>query len=110
MAASSRKRKSEELTVGQCILCYQECHEDKSNTSVEAWTNFKQHAEEWLGLDMYGTVYHEVKWENGPHGIYFHKLCKTQLFSKNKLQQALNRKHKQQLEKKKTADQQPRTI
>ena len=113
MASSSKKgqkRKSTELTVGECILCHIECEENKSSTGIEAWTNLKQHAQQWVGLDQFGTVFNDVIWENGPNGIYYHKTCKIQLFSSNRLQLALNRKRKEQMKQEKEAQVQNNSI
>ena len=50
---------------------------------------------QWNGLDQFGNVYESVDWDHGPQGIFFHKICKLQVASKYKLQQALKRKEKQ---------------
>ena len=50
------------------------------------------YAKNWAGLDKLGTVYDEVQWENGPQGVYFHKLYRTQIASKVNLSQALKLK------------------
>lgn len=89
-----RKRKSDEVALAHCIICDQECDENKSNISEEVWENLKIHAQNWCGLDKFGTLYENVSWENGPSGVYFHKTCRTDVSNKRKLEQALRRKDK----------------
>lgn len=80
------------MLLGLCILCSQECDEDRSKMTGEAWTNLKHHAQNWVELDQYGID--TVKWDNGPDGIFFHQTCKLNLSSQRKLNLALNRKSK----------------
>ena len=89
LSPPSKKWKNEESH--QCILCGQECDEDKSKFSLDAWENLKETAFPWRDLDIFGNVHGEVDWEAGPAGTYFHKLCKTYMQSTRKLQQARKR-------------------
>lgn len=38
------------------VLCNEQCHEDKSNLSPEAWERMKGKAQDWKGLHKFGTV------------------------------------------------------
>ena len=80
--ADNRRQKRRSNSIGVCIICHQVCNEDKSTTTAESWGTLSSHAKNWVGLDKFGTVYDEVQWENGPQGIYFHKLCRTQIARK----------------------------
>ena len=91
----SRKRKREEIPE-LCILCNEQCDENKSNISPEAWERIKDRAQDWKGLHKFGTVYDSVNWDAGPNGVYFHKVCRTALAAKRGLQKALRRKDKEQ--------------
>ena len=88
--AKGNKQTSDQMNIRYCILC----HQDRSTTGIEAWTNLKEHVAKWCGFDMHGTVYDDVAWGNGPDGVYFHKLCKTKLFSSNRLELELRRQRK----------------
>ena len=88
----SRGKKRGSGEIGICILCQGDCDEDKSNTPIEAWETLKNHAKNWEGLDKYGSVYDEVEWENGLQGVFYHKLCRAQIASKDKLSKALKQK------------------
>ena len=66
LSPPSKQRKNEESH--QCILCGQECDEDKSNFSLVAWENLKETAFSWRYLDIFGDVHGEVDWEAGPAG------------------------------------------
>ena len=72
----------------RCILCNEECDEDRSNLSPEAWDCLKDNAEEWKDLRKFGAVYYSVDWEAGPKGTFFHKSCRASLSSQRKLDQA----------------------
>ena len=69
----------------RCILCNEECDEDRSNLSPEAWDRLKDKAEEWKDLRKFGAVYYSVDWEAGPKGTFFHKSCRASLGSHGKL-------------------------
>ena len=89
LSPPTKRHKSEE---GQkCILCHQECDEDKSKFNLEAWEKLKETAFSWKGMDTFGNVHEEVDWEAVPAGIAFHKLCKTSMQNTRKLQQTKKR-------------------
>ena len=90
--ADNRREKRRSNSIGECIICHQVCNEDKSTTTAESWETLRCHAKNWEGLDKFGTLYEKVQWENGPQGVYFHKLCRTKIASKVSLSQALKRK------------------
>lgn len=87
----NRKRKRDEVQ-GICILCNEECDEDKSNLSAEAWERMKDKAKDWKDLPKFGNVYDTINWEAGPNGVFFHKRCRTALASQRGLQQAVRKK------------------
>ena len=89
----NRKRKRDEVQ-GICILCNEECDEDKSNLSAEAWERMKDKAKDWKDLPKFGNVYDTINWEAGPNGVFFHKRCRTALASQRGLQQAVRKKKK----------------
>ena len=89
----NRKRKRDEVQ-GICILCNEECDEDKSNLSAEAWERMKDKAKDWKDLPKFGNVYDTINWEAGPNGVFFHKRCRTALASQKGLQQAVRKKRK----------------
>ena len=72
----------------RCILYNEECDEDRSNLSPEAWDRLKDKAEEWKDLRKFGAVYYSADWEAGPKGTFFHKSCRASLGSQRKLDQA----------------------
>ena len=130
-----KKRKRDEVLT-QCIICSEECNEDRSSFNLEAWENLRKTAFEWKGkksklymhsvkafsfyvfwrsvncasltreinyqfppfvfsdFDLYSGDYGSVNWEAGPGGVYFHKLCKTNMQNKRKLAQAKRRLEK----------------
>ena len=76
---SQRKHRITELgEFGKCILCHQECVEDRSTIHMNAWNNVRVTAKQWSGLDTFSIVYDEVAWDNRPVGVYF-QVCKLKL-------------------------------
>lgn len=94
MEPAAPKRKKVCAISDLCMLCGQVCDEDKSNITDEAWNKIKTYAEQWVGLDTFEKVFASVNWENQPESVYFHKMCRLNISSQRKLQQALRRKHK----------------
>ena len=45
-------------------------------------------------MNRFSDVYENVNWDAGPNGIYFHKLCKTGMQNKRKIEQAKKRVEK----------------
>ena len=60
---------------------------EKSDFPASSWDKLEIVAVEWRGLDRYGDIFENVRWDDGPSGIFFHKICKTEFTSKGKLQQ-----------------------
>ena len=48
----------------------------------------------WKGLDKCSNVYGSVDWEEGSAGLVWHKSCKVKICRERELQQALDRKGK----------------
>ena len=92
MATKGVKRTSEEI--GKCIICEDNCDENKSITS-EQWDNFKLTAEKWQNLDKYGMIYNDTNWNNCPTNIFYHKHCKLNFSNQRKLEQAVKRFNKE---------------
>ena len=96
----SRKRKRDEASETKtCILCNEECAEDKSSLSAEAWERMKDKASDWKGLLKFGDVFDTVNWEAGPEGVFFHKRCRITLASKKSLDQARRKQENNDKEK-----------
>ena len=51
-------------------------------------------ASQLKGLDKYSNVYCSVDWEEASVGLLWHNSCKIEICGERKLQQALNRKRK----------------
>ena len=66
-----------------------------SDYSLDLWDDLKSKTKLWKGLDRYEDLCHKVNWDDGPTGVFFHKLCKMQLTSKRKLDQAISRQQKE---------------
>ena len=81
----------DEENVKNCILCCQQCEELVKTVD---WENLKIKGSKWKGLDKYSNVYDSVDWEEGSAGFVWHKSCEIEICGERKLQQALNRKRK----------------
>ena len=79
MALPSTKKRKKNDFEQLCIICNCACEEDKSNLPDHAWITLRDQLEQWRGLDRFGTVYDNISWDDGPEGLYFHKLCKAQV-------------------------------
>ena len=78
---SKGMKRSDEIPINQCIICDKHCDQDRSNTTVDSWNTLKSLAQQWCGLDRFGTIFDSVSWDDVPKGVFFHKLCKAQLAS-----------------------------
>ena len=78
----------------ECILCYQLCNEKQKFPNESDWKIFQCNARKWRGLDKFGTVADTVDWNSGPDGKLWHKICKLNICTEKKLQQAIKRKEK----------------
>ena len=58
-----------------CILCDEPCSEKQKYLNDEKWEKFRSTAEEWSGLDRYGSVFRKIDWQSGPIGKLWHKAC-----------------------------------
>ena len=56
------------------------CEATDAIGTVESWTNIKEKAQLWSGLDKFGDVFESVDWENGPGKQCVHKTCKLTLY------------------------------
>ena len=81
----AKRRKTTDRLSYMCVLCGEECDEDRSKYPIDSWNNIKIQAQAWHGMDKFGNVYEQVEWENGPVGIYFYKTCRTAFASQRTL-------------------------
>ena len=79
-----------------CIICGDECDENRGDYSPDLWMELRDIALKWKDLDRHGQLYDTVPWNDGPNGVFFHKVCKMELASDRKLNQAKLRKQKLQ--------------
>ena len=84
----------DEENVENCILCCQPCDELEKAIKVVDWENLEVKASKWKGSDKYSDVYDSFDWEEGSTGLVWHKSCKIEICGERKLQEALNRKRK----------------
>ena len=77
MASVGKEKRSREVSEEsyKCILCGQQCDENRSNTTPESWNSMKTLAHQWRHLDKFGTVYDIVNSDSGPQDVFFHKTC-----------------------------------
>lgn len=91
----SRKRNRPRDETGPCIICNEECDENKSNLSLPAWERLQEKTKDWKGLAKFGTVHETVDWQVGPQGVFFHKRCRAALASQRSLDQATRQKEEE---------------
>ena len=86
----------------KCLLqpCEDVCVEADAISEVK-WKNIKEKSELWIGLDKFGSVYSSTKWDSDRENSYCHKQCYMNLTNSRKLEQAKNRKKKQDSAKQK---------
>ena len=84
----------DEENVENCILCCQPCDKLEKAIKVVDWENVEVKASKWKGSDKYSDVYDSFDWEEGSTGLVWHKSCKIEICGERKLQEALNRKRK----------------
>lgn len=99
MGKGKKRSREESEESHKCILCGQQCDENRANTTPESWNNMKTLAHQWRHLDKFGTVYDTVNWDSGPQDVFFHKTCKITFSGKRHIQLAINRRDKNQAAK-----------
>ena len=62
ITGTSLKRKLSVSTtvVNKCILCNEQCSENRSGFTADQWDSLKNTALKWKGLDKFGSVYDDV--------------------------------------------------
>ena len=61
------------------------------------WQSLQSKAKNWSGLDKFGDTYDSTAWENGPQYYYMHRACYITISSDTKLEQAKNRRKKEEI-------------
>ena len=75
-------------------LIYYAAHRLPFIPNESDWKTFQCNARKWRGVDKFGTVADTVDWNSVPDGKLWHKICKLNICTDQKLQRAINRKEK----------------
>ena len=66
IVAKKRKREDETGEQERCIICKLHCDEEHAKYSPTLWSEFKDLALKWKGLDRFHDVHDTVDWASGP--------------------------------------------
>ena len=75
-SSSPKVKKRKVVTQHLCIVCSDGCEEKQKCPTAEQWNNFKDVADEWARVrGKFSSVSTNVKWEDGPKGIFGTKIA-----------------------------------